>query len=887
MNYKKKLIEEAIPLQAINDACVKEKAIKHGHPSTLHPYWARRPLAAVRAIIFSSIVDSPFEDSSLSKKEKEKKKDYLFSLIKEMVNWDNFDNPMLLNKIMDVYKNNNSKIPPVLDPFCGGGTIPLEAQKLGLDAYGSDLNPLAVLITKSLIELPKNCFNNNPVNPEKTNFHSGMSGLIEDIVYYSTKINNSVKNKVNNHYPKSENGEVIIAWIWTRIVKCPNPMCKVHAPLVRTFDLHKMKDGKWIIIPIVKGKNIEFKVEKVEISLESGGTVNRNGAKCLSCSSPIPFDYIRNEGKLKKINYQMMAYITENGRNRNYYKANDFQVKKSEVELDFSYPDTLLPEKALGFRVQAYGYHKHYELFTNRQLLTITSFATEIKRIKNIIIQDGGKPSYADAIITYITLAFSSRINYWSTFTPWGGSYMVNTFSRQALPMVWDFAEANPFSNSSGNFLGGVKFLTKVLSRLNPNAIGKSKQIDVSKSIMDLNKPLIITDPPYYDNIGYADLSDYFYVWIREVLGDIYPELFNTILTPKSNEIIATPFRFGGSRKKANEHFLNGLSNAANLISKKSNEDYPVIYFYSYKQTENSGSNIESSTGWEVFLEGLINAGHQITATWPVRTEQVGGMKYKVNALATSVVIALRKKNKNARIATRKEFVDFLKNELESSILTMMDSDISPVDLQQSAIGPGMAVFTRFAKVLEADGTSMTVKTALQIINAELDRIQESSEIDMDPDTRFCIQWFDSFGIDEKPFGEAETLAKAKDISVDGLVNAGVFIAGGGKAKLKHWTEMPSDWDPRTDNRLTLWECTHHLVRELIEGDGQIGAAKLAKFMGNQKAEEAKELAYQLFHICDKRKWAKHAGDYNTLVANWADIKSQIPNVSEGQETLF
>ena len=583
----------------------------------------------------------------------------------------------------------------------------------------------------------------------------------------------------------------------------------------------------------------------------------------------------------------MMAYITESGKSRGYYAADDFQIKASDVKLDFTFPETKLPDKALGFRVQAYGYNRHHELFTKRQLFTISLFASEIKNIKNIIIRDGGNESYANSIITYITLAYSSRINYWSTFTPWGGSYMVNTFSRQALPMVWDFAEANPFSNSSGNFLGGVKFLIRVLSRLNPNGDGKSSQVDVSRSILELDNPIIITDPPYYDNIGYADLSDYFFIWIRTVLGDVYPDFLNTILTPKSNEIIATPFRFNGSREKANEHFLNGLSNAAKLISKKANDEYPVVYFYSYKQTESSGTKGESSTGWEIFLEGLIKAGHQITATWPVRTEQVGGMKHKVNALATSVVIALRKKNKNAQIATRKEFVDTLRSNLENAILTMVESDITPVDLQQSAIGPGMAVFTKYAKVLEADGSAMTVRTALQLINAELDHIQENSDIDMDSDTRFCIQWFDTYGFDDKPYGEAETLAKAKDISVQGLVDSGVFIADSGKAKLKHWTEMPADWDPRTDKRLTLWECTHYIIKELINGDGQLGAAKLAKLMGPQKADEAKELAYLLYHICDKRGWAKHAGDYNTLVSNWADIKSEIPNVSEGQETLF
>jgi len=892
MAYKKKLIEVALPLQAINEACIREKSIRHGHPSTLHLYWARRPLASARAVLFASLVDDPSEYLD-DEKEIKKRRDELFKLIEKLVLWENTNDKELLNIAHDeIKKSTNNNPPTILDPFAGGGSIPLEAQKLKLKAIGTDLNPIAVLITKALIELPIKHINKTPINEDaqqKIGYWDGLSGLIDDIEYYGKIVEKRSNQKLNKIYPLGKNREMMIAWIWARSVQCINPNCGSEIPMIKSLVLSSNKRNYACLVPKIDYKSniVSFNIINKNNSQRTHGNIKNNQAECWICNYPINRDYLVTCGKKGLINQQLIALITQGHNVRNYHSAS--------LEHYNIYNDIILPylpdieiERGSNSRVANFGMTSFNDLFNNRQKLALETFSDVIIELKNELESQNHDIDYVNTIITYLTFGLNRMANRMTTLCIWnsGGQKIEQTFGKQALSMTWDYAEVNPFSGKSGSWAGSLSWIPKVLKNLNPQVEGIAAQKDVSKSIIDVDNPMICTDPPYFDNILYADLSDFFYFYIRKILKEIYPELLGTLKTPKDGEIVSNSFRFKGNREKANSHFLNGMLSAAKLIGQKSNKDFPIIYYYAFKQNETNQDGT-ASTGWETFLEGLIQANYQITATWPMRTERDQGLKTGKNVLASSIIIAVRVKNESkSKIATRNEFVQELRDKLETALLEMMESDITPVDLQQSAIGPGMAVFTQYAKVLEADGSAMTVRTALQLINAELDRIQESSEIDMDPDTRFCIQWFDTYGFDEQPYGEAETLARAKDTSVEGLVNAGIFKASGGKAKLKHWSAMETDWDPRSDNRLTLWECTHNMVRELIEGDGQIGAAKLAKFMGNQKAEEAKELAYQLFHICDKRKWAKHAGDYNTLVANWADIKSQIPNVSEDQTTL-
>ena len=895
MEYKKKLIEVALPLQAINEACVREKSIRHGHLSTLHLYWARRPLAAARAIIFASLIDDPSNNKNYNSEKIYKERKRLFNLLQQLIKWENTNNKQILKEAHEeILKSTQGIIPNFIDPFCGGGSIPIEAQRLGLNTYASDLNPLSVIITKSLVELPLEFKGKKPIC-EITNRldfgEEGYNGIALDLQFYGEIVNNSVKELIGNYFPKSLNGNDIIIWNWVRRVECPNPGCNCRTPLLKSLELGKSVDGIVSLIPkiIFSDETPTILFEIAYNKQKNSGNITGGNGYCLNCKQPISRNYLCEQGEKGEIDYQLTHFISlENGKKK-FYSPNDEQINIAENVKKPNIDDIDL-EPGANFRVANYGYNTFSSLFTNRQLLVFETYKKVIKEIDLRIIKDGGSNEYASLLKTYFAFALNKLVDYNSTISTWNKarSSIRSTFSRQALSLSWDFTEINPFTRSTGSFLSGLKWIIKIMETHQALGNGKVIQHDASKDISFIENPLVSTDPPYYDNIYYADLSDFFYYYLRQILGKDYDHSFSTIKTPKKPEIIANYYLANKNKKKAEQNFLNGMIKSARNISKIANDQFPVTYYYAYKQTEKNIRGDVSSTGWETFLEGLIQAGYMITATWPLRTERTGRMiSIGTNALASSVVVALRKKPTSIPIATRNEFVRTLSEKLESDIINMMSYDISPVDLQQSAIGPGMAVFTQYSKVLEADGSPMSVKTAMQLINAELDRIQENSDIEMDSDTRFCIQWFDTYGFEEKSYGEAETLAQAKDISVQGLVNSGVFEADSGKAKLKHWSKMPTDWDPRTDKRLTLWECTHHMVRELVNGDGQLGAAKLAKFMGPQKADEAKELAYQLFHICDKKSWAKHAGDYNTLVSNWADIKSQISNVGDEQATLF
>tara|TARA_Y100001958_G_scaffold156180_1_gene148285 strand:+ start:1193 stop:3865 length:2673 start_codon:yes stop_codon:yes gene_type:complete len=890
MEYKKKLIEVALPLEVINKACVREKSIRNGHPSTLHLYWARRPLASARSIIFSSLIDDPSEylkdEDAIINKRKE-----LFRLIGELIKWENTNNSDLLNEAYkEILKSTNNNPPPILDPFAGGGTIPLEAQKLNLKSIGTDLNPLAVLINKAMIEIPFNQIGKNPLN--ENNLISnwpGLTALISDIKFYGKVIEEKAKNKLEKVYPLGPNNETVISWIWARSIICNNPNCNAEIPLVRSLILSSNKNNYACLIPEINysTKSVKFKISYKKGDYRTNGNIKNNQTKCWVCEHSINRDALVKKGKEKKIHQKLIAIVTQGFNKRNYYPSESNQAKIIDGLILSDYDDVEI-ERGANSRVANFGFSTFNSLLNKRQKLALETFSDLIIELKNELLSKHNDKEYVRSLITYLTFGLNRLLNRMTTLCIWNssGQKIEQTYSRQALSMLWTYAEANPFSKKSGSWEGSLGWIPNVLKNINPTIPGIAFQNDISSSFPDIESPVICTDPPYYDNILYADLSDFFYYYLRKILKDLYPNLLTTLKTPKDAEIVSNVFKYKGDKVKANDHFLNGMLSAAKLIGEKSNKNFPIIYYYAYKQAETNKEGT-ASTGWETFLEGLIKADYQITATWPMRTEMVTGLKSTSNVLASSIIIAVRPKLKNASLITRKEFVSLLKTKLKTSISKMMESDITPVDLQQSAIGPGMAVFTQYSKVLEADGRPMTVRTALQLINAELDRIQENADIEMDADTRFCIQWFDSFGYKKQAYGEAETLAKAKDISVQGLVNSGVFEADGGKAKLKHWSEMKSDWDPRVDDRLTLWECTHHMVKELVDGDGQLGAAKLAKFMGPQKADEAKELAYQLYHICNKREWAKHASDYNTLVSNWSDIKSQIPNVSEGQETLF
>ena len=917
MTYRKKLIEVALPLDEINYHAAREKSIRHGHPSTLHLWWARRPLAACRAVLFASLVDDPSSrpDEFPTEADQERERKRLFEIIEKLVKWENVNNERVLDEARaEIFKSTDGNPPPVLDPFCGGGSIPLEAQRLGLKAYASDLNPVAVLITKAMIEIPSRFAGQPPVNPDAQDALTqgqtwkGAAGLAKDVHYYGKWMRNKAKKRIGHFYPKvklpKEHGgakATVIAWIWARTVKCPNPACGAIMPLVRSFWLSKKKEKKTWIEPIVDrvNKRVRFEVKRGD-GIPPEGTVDRRGARCIVCGEVAPLDHVRAEGRAGRMEAQMMATVAEGNQERIYLAPSDEHVAIVDKAVPHGVPETGLPEKALGFRVQLYGMTQHQDLFTQRQLTALTVFSDLVsearERVEAEAIKTGCREAgtYADAVATYLGLSVSRSASMWSSLCWWqsSGGIVAQVFTRQALAMIWDYAEVYPFSNATGNWSNAVDWITRVLELLPTSPpIAKVEQNDAALSVESGKDMMLLvsTDPPYYDNIGYADLSDFFYIWLRRSLKQTHPELFKLMLVPKSEELIATPYRFGGDKVKAEEHFLTGLDKAFHLMRCRAHPDYPMTVYYGFKQTESDKDNEGiASTGWEKMLEGLLKAGFQITGTWPMRTERPTGVKVKVNALASSIVLVCRPRSDDASMATRRDFIYALRRKLPDALRHLQEGNIAPVDLAQAAIGPGIAVFSQYSRVLEADGNPMRVRTALQIINAELDAHFAEQEGDLDPDTRFCIAWFEQYGMEAAAFGEAHDLARAKNTSVEGVAESGVLHASAGKVRLLNRDEYPDDWDATSDSHLNTWKCAQYLIRTLDQ-DGEGEAARLVNLLGGGPSEAARALAYRLYAICDRKGWTQEALPYNLLVTSWTHIQTAIQSsaLRETQQEIY
>lgn len=926
---RKKLIEVALPLDAINREAAREKSIRHGHPSTLHLWWARRPLAACRAVLFASLVDDPSSnpDKFPTEEAQEAERQRLFRIIEELVKWENTTNENVLNAARkEILKSTDGNPPPVLDPFCGGGSIPLEAQRLGLKAYASDLNPVAVLITKALIEIPPRFAGQPPVNPDarmslaQGQTWRGATGLAEDVRYYGKWMRNEAERRIGHLYPKvrlpKEQGgkeATVIAWLWARTVKCPNPACGAMMPLVRSFALSTKLGKKAWVEPVVdkKKKTVRFEV-KTGNGVPPEGIVNRRGARCIVCDESASLDHVRAEGKAGRMSAQMMAIVAEGERSRVYLPPSDEHAAIAAEAKSEWMPDTDLPEQALGFRVQLYGMTKHRDLFTQRQLVALTTFSDLVNEARERVRKDyvaaeqgdnvpfeesrNGAIAYADAVATYLAFAVDKMTDTNTTLCTWqvDPPRLRATFGRQALPMTWDFAEANIFGDAAGDYQRCVGSLSEVLDRIVPGLSGHTDQLDSTVILSRNDQPLVSTDPPYYDNIGYADLSDFFYIWLRRPLARIYPDVFSTLLVPKVQELVASPFRFDGDKNKAQEFFEEGLARAFTNMRKVQTPIYPLTVYYAFKQTENdedaNRNDIQAiaSTGWETMLEGLIRSGFTITGTWPMRSElSTRNVGRDTNALASSIVLVCRPRAENAPMATRREFVAALRRELPDALRKLQHGNVAPVDFAQATIGPGMAVFSRYSKVIEADGSPMRVRTALQLINQELDAYFAEQEGELDPDTRFCIAWFEQRGMDEGPFGEADVLARAKVTSVDGLVRAGILQAKAGKVRLLGRDEYSEGWNPAEDQRLTVWECAQHLIRALKKG-GEEAAARLSNQLGGGRSEEARALAYRLYAICERKGWSQEALAYNMLVASWSDVQTKTSGLTAiGEQGTF
>ena len=714
------------------------------------------------------------------------------------------------------------------------------------------------------------------------------------------------KKRIGHLYPKAQlpkehgGGEAtVIVWIWARTVKCSNPACGARMPLVRSFWLSKKQGKKAWVEPIVDSvnKRVRFEVKRRD-GAPPEGTVDRRGARCIVCGEAVPLNHIRAEGRARRMGQQLMAIVAEGNRERVYLNPSDEHVAILNKAAPQDIPETDLPEKALSISVQLYGMTQHRDLFTQRQLTALTTFSDLVGEAREQVEVDAIKSgrteakAYADAVVTYLTFAISKNSHYWCGLSSWhsGRETLQGLFAKQAIPMVWDFSECNPLSSSTGNLVGAVQWIVKALTTLPTSVNGFSCQRDAANEIYEIDFPLISTDPPYYDNIGYADLSDFFYIWLRRSLRKVYPNLFNLMLVPKAEELIATPHRFGGDKSKAEEHFLTGLGKAFHLMRRCGHPNYPMTVYYAYKQSETDKKDGGiASTGWETMLEGLLKAGFQITGTWPMRTEMKARSVARAgtNALASSILLVCRPRPDDARVATRRDLISVLRSEIPNALRHLQEGNIAPVDLAQAAIGPGMAVFSRYSKILEADGTPMRVRTALQIINGELDAYFAEQEGDLDPDTRFCIAWFEQYGMRAATFGEADVLARAKNSSVEGIAESGILQANAGKVCLLSRDKYPDDWEPTSDSRLNTWKCTQYLIRALDQG-GEIEAARLVNQLSGGQSEGARELAYRLYAICERKGWAQEAVAYNTLVTSWSYIQSATTSSeAASQRDLF
>jgi putative DNA methylase len=894
--YRKKLIEVALPLEAINRESAREKSIRHGHPSTLHLWWARRPLAACRAVLFASIVDDPSSRPDLfpTDEEQEAERQRLFRIIEELVKWDNSDNESVLEAARsEILKATEGNPPPVLDPFCGGGSIPLEAQRLGLVAHASDLNPVAVLITKALIEIPPEFGSQPPINPEsRARFaHSatwkGAQGLAEDIRYYGKWMRDEAFERIGHLYPNAElpdgSEATVIAWIWARTVTCPNPACGIRMPLVRSFALSRKKNREAHVEPSVEGNAVRFRVQKGRGTKE--GTVGRRGAICASCGTAVPLDHVRAEGKAGRIGTDLMAMVAGGEQGRTFISPDPGHIVIANSARPTWRPDHPLPTNPRDFKTPNYGLSSFADLFTPRQLVALTTFSDLVGQARDKVIADGGADGYADAVATYLAFAVDKAADRNTTLCAWEPAMerMRGTFGRQALPMVWDFVETNPFAGAGGDLRGTAESLCEVLDKLVRGPIGTAQQRDATTTLNGIDDPVICTDPPYYDNIGYADLSDFFYVWLRRALNSIYPDLFSTLLTPKAQELVATPYRFEGDRHAADVFFEDGLRGSFARMREIQHHDFPLTMFYAFKQAERQDGVGVVSTGWDTMLTGLLDTGHMVVGTWPMRTELVTKIAMASNMLASSILLVCRPRSVNAPIATRGDFVSALRAELPDALRKLQHGNIAPVDLAQAAIGPGMAVFSRYAKVVEADGAPMAVRAALGLINQALDEILAEQEGAFDPDTRFAVTWFEQRGSEQGPFGEADVLARAKNTSVEGMELAGILISRAGRVRLVRRDELDPAWDPATDRRLTVWEVAQHLIRRL-DAEGEGAAADLLHRVGGL-GEAARELAYRLYAICERKGWAEESLGYNALVIAWPEI-ARLAEQQPRQQTL-
>jgi putative DNA methylase len=925
---KRKLIEVALPLEVINRESEHEKSVpRRGHPATLHLWWARRPLAAARGVLFAQLVDDPSShpDKFPTEEDQRAERERLHSIIERLVVWENIGDEQLLSEARrEILLSCDGNPPPIMDPFAGGGSIPLEAQRLGLEAHASDLNPVAVLINKALIEIPPKFRDQAPVYPglagSQLGEWKGSSGLAADVRAYGGWLRDEAERQIGHVYPKALLADgsqaTVIAWIWARTVTCPNPACGIEMPLAKSWWLGKKKGREAHVVPTVVGDSSHGSGLRVKFSIghNSQGPATaptmagRQGARCLACEATISKDYIKAEGLAGRMGAALMAVVAEGQRRRVYLDPTKAHEDAARVERPMDTPEEELAFDPRNLWTPQYGLAKFSDLFTVRQLLALTTLsdlvadvhtrvmkdALEAGRIEGDRLEEDGRDAlaYADSVSTYLVFALSKLADWSSSICGWIPIIegVTHTFSKQSIPMTWDYAEINPFSSSVGNFGSHVEWVARSVDMApQPKRDQSGFVLQEDARVVDMAGFLISTDPPYYANIDYADLADYFYVWIRRSLRDTFPSLLSTLTTPKAQELVANPYRNDGV-EGAKSYFERGFREVFERARLHALEDFPITVYYAYKQTQKDASG-EVSTGWETLLDGMIRAGWAITATWPVRSERAArSIGQGTNALASSIVLALRPRPDDAPTTDRRGFIAALQAELPNALRNLQLGAIAPVDLPQAAIGPGMAIFSRYASLIEADGSLMTVRAALARINEILDQVLNAQEGDFDPTTRFAIAWYRQHGYDTGKFGDANNIANARNTSVEVMDRDGILVSRAGKVTLQKPADLPSAYDVLTDYHTSAWEAAHHLIR-VLESEGVALAGDFLKAAtsrtdGAVEADLVKELAFLLFSLAEKNGWTRDALSFNNLATSWPEIveSARTSRGSAGQQ---
>lgn len=904
---KKKLIEVSLPLETLNEETRREGTIRQSKPASLHHWWSRKPHVNARAAVFAQLVDDPSShpDRFPTPEAQAVERARLHELMERIAKWENSGDSFLMEEARnEIRLSNDGRLPAVLDPFCGGGIIPLEAQRLGLEVHASDLNPVAVLVTKALVQIPPLVSGKEPVYPGASSTAMSwtrMEGFAEDLSRYGASLERRVWEKVGHLYPTATGQDgselTVIAWKWARTVMSPNPANRLQTPLVSTWWLSINKGKEAYVVPEVRDGTVVYTVRRDANGPKGDDdwTIKHGkGAKAVGDSTPFSYDYVREEGVNGRIGYDLIAVAAKSRNGREYLPPTDRDREAASVERPSSDLEIEMSTDSRWFSPPAYGYKKFSDLYLPRQLTMLTAFSDTVSEVRAEVLRDAvaagwehgdglsvagsGAVAYADAIATYLAMAIDKLADLNNSFCRWEPKAQCprNMFGGQAIAMAWDFAEANPFSGASGSFQVVIEGMVRALRNhsfsIGDTRAGTVEQADAASR--DYSGYAVVTDPPYYDMISYSDLSDFFYTWLRRSLHGVYPDLFRTMLTPKTEELVANQYRHGG-REGARERFVTGFNDVFKRIRATANPDAPLLVYYAYKQKESSDGN-SASNGWYTLLDGLISGGWEVTATWPMRTERAGRLtSLGANSIASTILLACRPRPESAVATTRRAFTATLKATLPEALRKLMQGSIAPVDLAQAAIGPGIGVFSSYSRVREADGSDMGVRDALLLINATLDEVLGEQESDFDPDTRFAVKWYRQYGWVSESSGIADQLARSSDTSIGALERGGIFEAKGGKARLLPPAQLEGAWDAAADERVSVWEATVRLAAVMAKDGADKVAELLPSVQTRVNLDAVKELGFLLFHEAEKKKDTKDAILFNALVSAWGDVNEQ------------